>query len=68
MYHFKNEKELRDFIAKEVLVTSEVVEELGITRQGLGDLVARGKLEPIKETKSTKLFLRSEIMERKQKT
>ena len=62
---FKTEEELRQFLAKEVLTTPEASEFLGISKQAMNSLVQRGKLKPIKEFKAIKLFLRSEIEERK---
>lgn len=64
-YHFETKDELGQFIIHEVLTTSEALEILGITRQGLNSLVHRGKLNPIKEEKSVKLFFKADILERK---
>ena len=65
MNPFKTEEELRQFLAKEALTTPEAMELLGITKQALNSLVQRGKLKPLKELKTVKLFLRLELLERK---
>lgn len=53
-------------VQTEVLTSSEVLEELQITRQGLNSLVKRGKLIPIKELTRDKLFLKEDILKRKE--
>ena len=65
MNPFKTDEELRQFLAREVLITSEALELLWITRQALNTLAQNGKLKPIKEFKAVKLFLRSEVEARK---
>lgn len=64
-YHLKSRKEVEEFIINEVLTTGEAIELLGITRQNLNSLVKRGKLKPIKELPREKLFLKSDLMQRK---
>ncbi len=64
-YHLKNRKEVEDFIRNEVLTTSEVVEILGVTRQRVSQMIAGGKLNPIKKLRGDSLFLRSDIEEKK---
>lgn len=63
--HFKDRVEIRAFIASEVLTSSEAIELLGITRQRLNQMVKTGKLVPIKELPRDRLFLRSDVEERK---
>lgn len=53
------------FIFHRVISTSEAAEILECSRQNIDDLVRRGKLHPIKELSQNKLFLKSEIMQRK---
>jgi len=65
MYSFKDRDELRTFIASEVLTTSEAIELLGVTRQRLHQMVKAGKLIPIKELPRDRLFLRSDVEDRK---
>lgn len=58
----------RDFIcfaSQRVVNTSEVAEILGCSRQNIDDLTKRGKLNPIKTTQQGKLFLKSEVLQRK---
>jgi DNA processing protein len=65
MLHFNNIEELKNFISKEILLTHEATQYLGISSQRLHQLVQSGKLIPIKSTKSSSLFLKSELYERK---
>lgn len=64
-YHLKNRKEVEEFIINEVFTTHEAIELLGVTRQNLNSLVKRGKLKPIKELPREKLFLKSDLIQRK---
>lgn len=64
-YHLKDRKEVEEFIKNEVLSTSEVVEILGVTRQRISQMIAAGKLQPIKKLRSDTLFLRKDIEEKK---
>ncbi len=66
MYQFESKEELANFIKQQVMFSSEVIEYLGVSRQTLNSLVHRGKLVPIKDDKNTKLFLRSDVEDRKQ--
>ena len=65
-YQFETKEALRQFIIDEILTTSEALEYMGLTRQGLNALVQRNKLQPIKEEKAVKLFFKSDLTERKQ--
>ncbi len=65
-YHFETKEHLRQFIVKEVFTSSEAMEYLQLTRQGLNSLVQRGKLHPIKEEKAVKLFFKLDLIERKE--
>lgn len=65
MIQFKNIDELKEFISKEVLLTNEATKYLGISSQRLHQLVQSGKLTPIKITRASSLFLKSELYERK---
>jgi len=60
-FQFRNQEELHQFIAGEVLTTPEAVEYLGISRQALISLVQQGKLKPFKEVKTLKLFFKSDL-------
>lgn len=62
MFNFKNEEELRHFIKGEALFTSEVAGLLNCTRQYVYKLVKTGKLNPIKTSKSERLFLKSDVL------
>ncbi|HBP25074.1 MAG TPA: DNA-binding protein [Oribacterium sp.] len=47
--------------------SAEAAEELSCSMQNIDDLVKRGKLHPIKEDNKYRLFLKSEILQRKWK-
>ncbi|MDO3660749.1 DNA-binding protein [Bacillus sp. C28GYM-DRY-1] len=58
---FENIDELRDFMDKEVITTSEAIQIIGCSRQNLKQLVDYGTLTPIKTTNRDRLFLRKDI-------
>ncbi len=53
---------IREIAKNNVLATDEVCDILGITRQQVSNLVKKGKLEPLKTTKSENLFWKPEIL------
>lgn len=57
--------DLREFIAKETLFSSEAAEYLSISPQRLNQLVHSGKLKPVKQTSAGMLFLKSDLDKRK---
>jgi len=63
-YCFQNKEDLANFIANEVINTSEAIEILGCSRQYLNKLVKAGKLTPIKEMSRDRIFFKSDIVER----
>ncbi|MGM7682670.1 DNA-processing protein DprA [Cytobacillus sp. Hm23] len=65
MLQFKDIEELKAFLSKEILLTNEAREYLGISSQRLHQLIQSGKITPIKTTKSSSLFLKPELYERK---
>lgn len=65
-YSFKTKDEFIMLVQSEILTTSEVLEELQISRQALNSLVKRGKLVPVKELSRDKLYLREDIERRKE--
>jgi hypothetical protein len=67
MYNFKNDEELKSFIASGVINTSEAASILNCSRQNIDDLVRRNKLIPIKIYPRDKLFLKSDVLARVQK-
>ncbi|WP_367387425.1 helix-turn-helix domain-containing protein [Bacillus vallismortis] len=58
---FENVDELREFMDKEVITTSEAIEIIGCSRQNLKQLVDYGTLKPIKTTNRDRLFLKKDI-------
>ncbi|MDN8590799.1 MULTISPECIES: helix-turn-helix domain-containing protein [Paenibacillus] len=52
-------------IQENVLTSAETVELLGVSKQNLLSLVQRGKLQPVKESGSVRLFLKSDVEDRK---
>lgn len=66
-YEFNSKQELMDFLASEVVNTTEAIEIIGCSRQNLNQLVKTGSLVPIRTSSRESLFLKSEILERKEK-
>lgn len=66
MYNFNSKEELAEWIAREVVGTSEAMEIMDCSRQNLHKFVQSGKLVPIKDTGRERLFLRSDVLERKE--
>ncbi|MDA2216001.1 MULTISPECIES: hypothetical protein [Bacillus cereus group] len=56
----------REFAKNEILVTSEAIEILGISRSRMNMLLKKGQLEPIKRTIGVNIFLREDIMKKKE--
>lgn len=65
-YKVNTKEEFIALVKTEILTSSEVLEELQISRQALHSLVKRGKLVPLKELSRDKLFLREDIEGRKE--
>ncbi len=66
MYTFDSREQLLEWISKNVISTAEATEIMGCTRQNLHGFVKNGKLAPIKETAKERLFLLSDVLERKE--
>ncbi|AMA71430.1 helix-turn-helix domain-containing protein [Aneurinibacillus thermoaerophilus] len=64
-YTFNSTKELKQFIAKEVLSSAEAIEYLGISRARLSQLIKNGKLIPIKKLQRDSLFLKIDVEKKK---
>lgn len=56
----------REWVRTEILVTSEAIELLGISRSRMNMLLKKGQLEPIKRTIGVNLFLRDDIINKKE--
>ena len=54
------------FVRHRIVSTNEACQLLGCTRQNIDDLMKRGKLHPIRQEAKYKLYLRNEIIQRKQ--
>ncbi|MCK1989487.1 helix-turn-helix transcriptional regulator [Lysinibacillus fusiformis] len=65
-YSFNSKEEFIKLVQTEILTSSEVLEELQISRQSLNSLVKRGKLIPIKELPRDRMFLREDVEARKE--
>lgn len=50
----------REFAKTEILLTSEVTEIFGISRDRMNALLKKGQIKPIRRTKGTSIFLREE--------
>lgn len=61
------QEDLVGYMQQCVITTTEAAEYLQCSKQNIEDLVHRGKLHPIKETPKVKLFLKSEIQQRRWK-
>lgn len=55
----------REFVKNEILFTSEAIEILGISRSRMNMLLKKGQLEPIRRTTGVNLFLRDDIVKKK---
>ncbi|MFF2176435.1 MarR family transcriptional regulator [Lysinibacillus sp. NPDC058147] len=64
-YSFNTKDEFIKLAQSEILTSSEVLDELQISRQALSSLVKREKLVPIKELTRDRLFLKEDIESRK---
>ncbi|MFF2793997.1 MarR family transcriptional regulator [Lysinibacillus xylanilyticus] len=66
-YYSNNTKdEFIKLAQSEILTSSEVLDELQISRQALSSLVKREKLIPIKELARDRLFLKEDVERRKE--
>ena len=65
-YKSTNKEEFIKLVQSEILNTTEVLEELQISRQALNSLVKRGKIVPVKELSRDRLFLKEDIESRKE--
>ncbi|HFU6601357.1 TPA: hypothetical protein ACGPFX_000887 [Bacillus pacificus] len=55
----------REFVKNEILFTSEAIEILGISRSRMNMLLKKGQLEPIRRTTGVNLFLRDDIVKKR---
>lgn len=60
-------EELRNFIKEKIVNTNQAAEMLDCTRQNIDRLVKNGKLIPIVIYPRDKIFLKADILERKEK-
>lgn len=58
-------EDFRCFVENRVVNTAEAAEMLECSRQNINDLVLRGKLHPVKKAPKDRLFLKSEVLQRK---
>ncbi|MEK4920791.1 helix-turn-helix domain-containing protein [Cytobacillus sp. FSL R5-0569] len=66
MISIKSVEELKDFLNKEVISTIEAAEILDCSRQNIKRIVDNGKLVPIKELERDRLFLKQDVLKRKE--
>lgn len=59
-----NMDDFRSFVVNRVISTAEAADLLGCSRQNINDLVARGKLQPVRSEQKNRYFLKSEILRR----
>ena len=55
-----------NFVKLRIVNVHEAAQILGCSRQNIDDLTRRGKLHPIRQDEKNKLFLRNEVVQRKQ--
>lgn len=55
------------FVQNRIVSAGEACQILGCSRQNIDDLIKRGKLHPIRQDAKYKMFLRNEIVQRKQR-
>lgn len=55
----------REFVKNEILFTFEAIEILGISRSRMNMLLKKGQLEPIRRTTGVNLFLRDDIINKR---
>jgi predicted DNA-binding transcriptional regulator AlpA len=55
-------EELKALIADEVLTKPEVIEMLGITRQGMYNHLKKGSIKPFKKMGNTELYFKEEVL------
>lgn len=61
-----DERELREYCARNVMTATEAAEELGVSKQRLNSLVKDSKLIPLRKSETgATLFYRPEVEERK---
>ncbi|CAM4018419.1 hypothetical protein BAQ46_04360 [Bacillus paranthracis] len=56
----------REWARENILLTSEAIEILGISRSRMNMLLKKGQLEPIRRTTGVNLFLRDDIVKKKE--
>lgn len=59
-------EELKSFMENEIVNTNGAAEILGCTRQNIKRIVDNGKLVPLKEMEKDRLFLKSDVIKRKE--
>ncbi|MBT2615113.1 MULTISPECIES: DNA-binding protein [unclassified Bacillus (in: firmicutes)] len=65
MFTFNSREELAEFVQKEIINTTEALDILQCSRQNLNDLVKRNVITPIKDLPRDRLFLKEDIVKRK---
>lgn len=59
--------ELQSIISDHIIDSAQAAEELGCSKQNIDDLVRRGKLTAVKEGQRYRLFMKSDIEQRRWK-
>lgn len=57
--------DIRKWAKENILLTSEAIEILGISRSRMNVLLKKGQLEPIKRTGATSLFLLEDVIKKR---
>lgn len=66
-FQFSSREELMEFLKEEVVNTSEAIKILGCSRQNLSQLIKSGSLTPIRESSKERFFLKTDVLNRKEK-
>lgn len=61
---FESEKELKQYIAENIINTSEAVNILNFSRQNLYILIKQEKLQPLKKLVKDTIFWKNDILAR----
>lgn len=59
-------EELKALIADEVLTKPEVMDMLGLTRQGMYNHLKKGSIKPFKKTGNTELYFKEDVLKFKE--
>ncbi|MFV1009073.1 DNA-binding protein [Bacillus cereus] len=65
-YHLNSKEEVNNFIRNEVLITSEAMGILDVSRSRMSVMIKSGKLTPVKKLGNVSLFLKADVEAKKE--